>query len=193
MAVITRRYRVIRPRRGKLLAVPPPPPPPPSPGPLYPPLRHRHRYARLGRPHRGRHLLWVPPSATPATAQPVMWSVPEGRNAGGTGMFLTQPAASSGNVQAQVYATVYGAAYDPAGDTVQAAFIPAPTAGLPPDPASGQWHPASWVTDPGPVYWASVLVGPGGVVLTAGSYYTAWQVTDNPTVPVLWGPVLVIT
>ena len=126
----------------------------------------------------------------------VLWSVTRGRNGTGAGPVLTQPATSAQYVQAQVYATLAGAVYSPVNDTVQVAFVPQPATGPPPNPASGQFNAAYWQTDstgPTAVYWASCMVGPGGVVLAAGAYATAWQVTDSPTVPVLWGPVLLIT
>jgi hypothetical protein len=130
------------------------------------------------------------------TANPVLFSLGGARNgSGGLGRTLTQPATSVNYVQVQVIATLDGAAYDPTGDAVAVAFVPQPQYGPPPDPASGQWNTAGWETDPGPVYWASCLTGPsgGGVSLTAGAYAVAVMVTDDPAVPVMWGPVLVVT
>jgi hypothetical protein len=64
----------------------------------------------------------------------------------------------------------------------------------PSSPGSGDWILASWVTDISGSYWAAALVGPanGGTVLTVGSYQLFVQVTDNPAVPVLPGPLLSI-
>jgi hypothetical protein len=108
---------------------------------------------------------------------------------------LTQPATSTQLVQQEIDATLLGVQYNPTADVVQMAFVPAPASGLPPNPAPGQWNTASWVTDPGPVYWSSILVGPanGGVVLAPGLYVIAVKITDNPEVPVLWGWNLLIT
>lgn len=108
---------------------------------------------------------------------------------------LRMPATSTQPVQQQVLATLGGSPYDPTGDVVKMAFIPSPPGGNPPNPASGQWNPATWEIDPGPVYWASCLVGPanGGVVLAPGAYAIAVMITDNPSVPVLWGWNLLLT
>jgi hypothetical protein len=108
---------------------------------------------------------------------------------------LTQLAQSTEPVQFAVAATVNGTAYNPTSDTVAVAFAPAQTAGQPPDPTSGEWNPAAWEVDPGPVYWASILVGPlnGGVPLAAGNYICYVRVTDNPAVPVKPGAYLTIT
>lgn len=105
---------------------------------------------------------------------------------------LTQPATSTQPVQQQVIPPV---GVNPTSDTVEMAFIPQPASGPLPNPTTGQWNAATWVTDSGPSYWASCLVGPanGGVVLAAGAYAIAVQVTDNPAVPVLWGLDLLIT
>ena len=83
------------------------------------------------------------------------------------------------------------ASYDPAGDTVAFAFAPLATPQPPPD----AWYPGSWVTFPGPAYWAQVLVGPanGGVALTVGAYLGWLKITDNPEVPVLQPFLLTIT
>ena len=58
--------------------------------------------------------------------------------------------------------------YNPTSDTVQFAFVLLnyPTV----EPVT--WYTGSWVTFPGPVYWAQILVGPalGGVSLAIGTY-----------------------
>ena len=108
---------------------------------------------------------------------------------------LTQLAESTEPIQLLVKATSGGLPYNPTADPVAIAFVttlgPVPD----PDPASGQWNTASWETDPGPAYWASILVGPlnGGIALTAGTYIAYLRVTDNPAVPVKPGCYLVIT
>lgn len=106
---------------------------------------------------------------------------------------LTQPATSTQYVQQQVMAMKNGSVFDPSGDVVQMSFVSLPQYGPPPNPSS--WNAATWEVDPGPVYWASILVGPanGGVVLAAGAYVIAVRVTDNPAVPVLWGAQLIIS
>ena len=97
---------------------------------------------------------------------------------------LTQIATSTEPIQVSVSATLNGVSYNPTADPVAWAFV---TAGSPPpDPTSGQFVAGTWETDPGPVYWASILVGPlnGGTPLTAGSYIAYLRVTDNPAVPI---------
>ena len=108
---------------------------------------------------------------------------------------LTQPATSTQPVQQQINALAAGVSYDPSGDPLYMAFVPQPTYGPVPNVTSEQWNTAYWEVDPGPVYWASCLVGPanGGVVLAQGSYLIAVKITDDPAVPVLWGWVLVIS
>ena len=107
---------------------------------------------------------------------------------------LTQLAVSTEPVQLQVAATQNGAPYNPSGDPVAVAFVPITSPPSSPDPTSMEWNTASWETDSGPTYWASVLVGPanGGVNLAAGSYLVVVKVTDNPAVPVKPGAYLTI-
>lgn len=109
---------------------------------------------------------------------------------------LTQLATSTEPVQFRLSATQNGQAYNPTGDPVAVTFIPS-TGLLPASTAlaAATWYPASWQTDPGPVYWASILVGPlnGGVPLAAGPYVAYVKVTDNPAVPEKPGAYLIIT
>lgn len=109
---------------------------------------------------------------------------------------LTQLASSTEPVQFLVKATANGARYDPSGDPVSVAFVPATSSPAAENPASGEWNTASWEVDPGdpPTYWASILVGPlnGGIALAAGTYLCVVRVTDNPAVPVKLGAYLVI-
>lgn len=81
--------------------------------------------------------------------------------------------------------------YDPTGDEVQWAFPPLTM----PQTQPSEWFTGSWVTFPGPVYWAQCLVGPanGGVALAVGTYQSRIKITDSPEVPVLYGPVVKIT
>jgi len=74
--------------------------------------------------------------------------------------------------------------YDPTGDAVVFAFEPYTYPVT--EPGSGDWHGGSWVTFPGPVYWAQCLVGPanGGVSLAIGTYAGWVKITDSPAVPV---------
>jgi hypothetical protein len=106
---------------------------------------------------------------------------------------LTQLASSTEPVQFQVAATQNGAPYNPTGDAVAVAFIPDGQAE--PAPASASWQAATWETDPGGIYWASILVGPlnGGVNLAAGTYLAYIKVTDNPAVPIRAAAFLRIT
>ena len=110
---------------------------------------------------------------------------------------LTQPAGSTQPVQQQINALEDGAAYNPTGDLVYMAFVPQPNYGAPsmPAPGSPAWNTAYWETDPGPVYWASCLVGPelGGVALAQGAYAIAVKVIDSSAIPELWGWQLLIT
>lgn len=109
---------------------------------------------------------------------------------------LTIPAVSTQPFQQQVYALSGGSAYDPTSDPVAVAFIAVPGYGPVPSPGDSDWHTASWETDAGPAYFASILVGPanGGLVLTQGTVYQAFvKVTDNPAVPVLPGWLLQVT
>ena len=106
---------------------------------------------------------------------------------------LSQLASSTEPVQLQVAATLNGAAYNPTADAVAIAFI---LDGQPePAPASASWQAATWETDPGPTFWASILVGPlnGGVNLAVGTYVVYVKVTDNPAVPIRPGAFLRIT
>jgi hypothetical protein len=106
---------------------------------------------------------------------------------------LTQLAQSTEPIQFSVQATQNGVPYNPTADPVFVAF--APESAPPPDPTAGEWNTAAWETDPGPVYWITILVGPlnGGVPLAQGSYIGYWKATDNPAVPVKAGCYLIIT
>lgn len=97
---------------------------------------------------------------------------------------LTQLAESTEPIQLQVVAN--GVSYAPTSDPVSIAFVPVTSPPSSPDPTSGEWNTATWQTDPGPTYWASILVGPlnGGVNLAVGSYLVVLRVTDSPAVPV---------
>ena len=83
------------------------------------------------------------------------------------------------------------AGYDPTGDAVQFAFPPLTY----PPTSPVTWFTGSWVTFPGPVYWAQCLVGPanGGAPLAQGQYQAWVKITDNPEIPVLQPFVLEIT
>lgn len=97
---------------------------------------------------------------------------------------LTQLAQSTEPIQFSVQATQNGVPYNFSADPVYVSFVP--EGAPPPDPQAGQWNTASVETDPGPVYWITILVGPlnGGVPLAIGTYIAYWKVTDNPAVPV---------
>lgn len=81
-------------------------------------------------------------------------------------------------VQVPISAIIGGSTnYNPTADQVQMAFMPPGV-----NPGSTDWRAGSWTTNPGPVYVAQCLVGPGvgGVVLAVGTY-TIWvKVIDNP-------------
>jgi hypothetical protein len=81
--------------------------------------------------------------------------------------------------------------YDPTSNEVQFSF----TADTYPTTQPVTWHSASWVTFPGPAYWAECLVGPenSGVSLALGLYQVWVKVTSSPEVPVLQQVLLQIT
>ena len=107
---------------------------------------------------------------------------------------LTQLATSTEPIQLQVVATANGLPYSPVADSVAIAFVPVTSPPSSEDPTSGEWNAATWETDPGPTFWASILVGPlnGGVALAVGSYICVVKVTDNQAVPVKPGAYLTI-
>lgn len=81
-------------------------------------------------------------------------------------------------------------AEDPTGDVVQWAFPPDTY----PQTQPSQWYTGSWVTFPGPAYWAQCLVGPGGTVtLPVGRYQSRIMIYDDPEQPCLYGPIVEIT
>ena len=94
-------------------------------------------------------------------------------------------------VQVPVTATQAGTSYNPTADTVQFAF-PALTY---PVTSPSVWFSGSWVTFPGPAYWAQCLIGPanGGASLAIGTYEVWVKVTDSPEVPVFQPCTLEIT
>ena len=83
--------------------------------------------------------------------------------------------------------------YDPTGAEVLFAFTPLTYPVT--QPASEDWVTGSWVTFPGPAYWAECTVGPanGGVVLAIGTW-TGWvKVVDPAVTPVEQNFLLKIT
>ena len=106
---------------------------------------------------------------------------------------LTQLAVSTEQVQVAISATLNGVQYNPTSDPVGFAVLVAGSP--PPDPISNQFVGGTWEVDSGPVYWASILVGPlnGGTALTAGSYIAYVKITDSPAVPVKPAFYLIIT
>jgi hypothetical protein len=103
---------------------------------------------------------------------------------------LTQSVQSTNYIQALV-TTKYPTTYNPTADTVQFAFTPATY----PMTSPTSWATGTWVTFPGPAYWAQTLVGPmnGGTALSLGAYQVWLRITDNPEVPVLQSCMLTIT
>jgi hypothetical protein len=98
---------------------------------------------------------------------------------------LTQSALSTQNVQALVQVTSTNS-YNPTSDTVSWAFTNA--SAFPAQvPGDDDWTAGTWVTYPGPLYYAEILVGPenGGVVLTQGRWQAWLMIEDFPEVPVL--------
>jgi len=124
------------------------------------------------------------------------WAVTTARNgngvAGGGVNTLSQSSLSTPYVQTLI--TVQSASsYNPTSDTVQFAF---PALTYPPASPTN-WVTGSWVTYPGPAYWAQCLVGPaagaGGTALSLGTYQVWVKITDSPEVPVLQPCLLTIT
>lgn len=76
-----------------------------------------------------------------------------------------------------------GAVVNPTADAVVMAL---PLAGV--APVSGDWKTASWETDSSStptVYYARMIVGPGGTAYAAGEYDVWVKVTDNPEIPAM--------
>jgi hypothetical protein len=105
---------------------------------------------------------------------------------------LSQSVLSTNFIQILV-TTKSASTYNPTVDTVQMAFAPATYPETP--PTSGSWVTATWVTFPGPAYWAECLVGPasGGTALSLGSYQVWLKIIDSPEAPVLQSCMLTIT
>lgn len=106
---------------------------------------------------------------------------------------LVQSVLATLMVQVPVTAILNGSTnYNPTADPVSFAFI-APLPNVRPAPTD--WQAGSWVTNPGPVYLAQCLVGPGtgGVILAVGTYAIWLRVTDNPEVFVPPGGVGTLT
>lgn len=103
---------------------------------------------------------------------------------------VSQSSLSTDYVQIQI-TTTSGA--DPTGNAVQFAFILSSYPEV--QPTLTDWHTGSWITLPGPAYWAQCLVGPanGGVNLAIGRYLVWLKITANPEVPVLQQVFLEIT
>ena len=102
---------------------------------------------------------------------------------------ITQSVLSTNYVQVQVI-TRSPSSYDPTGDTVQMAFTPLTY----PETSPTSWVTGSWVTFPGPAYWAEALVGrERGTALALGTYQVWVKVTDSSAVPVLQPCLLTIT
>ena len=103
---------------------------------------------------------------------------------------LSQSVLSTNYIQILV-GTKYPSTYNPTADVVQMAFTPATY----PETSPASWLAGSWVTFPGPAYWAQALVGPvnGGTALALGTYQVWLKVTDSPEVPVLQPCLLTIT
>ena len=92
-----------------------------------------------------------------------------------------------------VSATKAGAAYNPASDTVQFAFMPTATQ----VPQVSDWVAGSWDTVTSNLlypYQAKCLVGPSGTTtLGIGTYVMYVKITDSPEIPVLIAGQLQVT
>lgn len=55
------------------------------------------------------------------------------------------------------------------------------------EPGGGDWNAGEWETDSGPpiVYYARILIGPGGGLVLADGKYDVWiRITSAPELPV---------
>lgn len=100
---------------------------------------------------------------------------------------LTVPAASTQYLKVPISATVNGGVFNPSADNVSFAF---PRPGV----APSTWFSGSWETVSG-TYYARVLIGPTGGVVTlgVGLYNVFVKISDNPESPVVDGGTLEIT
>lgn len=132
-------------------------------------------------------------TAPVVTAGPVFFAgAARGRWATGGLSMYSQSVLSTAYVQVPVTAWgTAGGAYNPTGDAVAFAF----TLANYPVTEPSAWVTGSWVTFPGPAYWAQCLVGPqnGGTALSIGTYQVWVKVTDSPEVPVMQPTLLKIT
>ena len=123
------------------------------------------------------------------------WSAGAARSAWEAGAVASYSQSVLSTQYVQIPVTAFGTAgtvYNPTGDTVQFAFTPATY----PVTEPSAWLSGSWVTFPGPAYWAQCLTGPGtaaATALTIGTWQVWVKITDNPEVPVLQPSLLTIT
>jgi hypothetical protein len=98
---------------------------------------------------------------------------------------ITQSSLSTQNIQVLVQVTSTDG-YNPTGDDVSFAFTNA-SAFPAQSPGDDDWNPGTWVTYPGNLFYAQVLVGPenDGVVLSQGSWQCWLRVQDSPEIPVM--------
>lgn len=73
--------------------------------------------------------------------------------------------------------------------TIEMAFV----SGYTGEPASGDWHAATWLTPSGTARTAGVLIGTGGLVLAEGTWSVWWRLTDSPEVPARRAGTITIT
>lgn len=97
-------------------------------------------------------------------------------------MNVSQAVGSLLYVRVQTAVTKNGINYDPTGDEVAMAFLPADIS-----PTSGDWNAGVWETignPPWATYNALCLVGPTGTFVPTQGVYSIWvRVTDDPEVP----------
>lgn len=84
-------------------------------------------------------------------------------------------------IRVPVEATNAGQPVDPTTGAVEFAFADFDTDA---DPSS--WIAGTWETDAGPPakYYARILVGPSGEVVTVGKYHIWLKITHSPEVPI---------
>lgn len=97
-------------------------------------------------------------------------------------MNVSQAVGSLLYVRVETSATKSGVNYDPTGDIVAMAFLPADIS-----PIFSDWNAGIWETigtTPWATYNALCLVGPGGTFVPVKGVYSIWvRVTDNPEIP----------
>lgn len=105
-------------------------------------------------------------------------------------MAVTISSLSAEYVRVPIEGTEDGVVVDPTASLPQFAFITGTT-----EPVADDWNTGEWETETtvyGTVYYARILIGTGGVVLSDGKYRVWCKWTVSPETPVRRVGVLVI-